>query len=420
MKSNDKVKIMVRGFLEYEHFKALILLYRPIVGGEACSVYETLYYLVNMQKGVSLEYRVSFLTDLFGTTIKKFDEIREKLEALGLIRTYYLPNKTDGDEYVIRLDAPKNTREFKKDNLLLNTLSQNLKVPTIENVFDTFHLDYVILDNYRDISKCYSDIYEVTGVIPKKLYLKNNFRGLESSNDIKYEYAFEIEKFMDNLPKTVILKNGDLYLEDYQKGLLNISFIYKLNEEELAEIYIKASDKALRGKPTIEALSNQASIYYMEKNRTAEEPKAKEKEYDPDIFNMISPTDLVTIFSKGEALSAAELQSCEQFYFQNSNIERGVLATIVIYCHKLLNHIPAVGYMEKVLHSWINEYGILDTKSAIIYLTDIDKVRDKKPVKGKEEDRLKKQYGDDWLTKMQKDIKETQAGNNKYGGEDND
>lgn len=407
MKLNDNVKIIIRGYLEYEQIKSLTLLYSPIIGSEACFFYLGLYHLIDMQKGASKEYKVSFFINLFSISQKTLKELREKLEAISLIKTYYSPSKKCGDNYIIKLKVPKGARDFKKDSILLANLATNLKENTLDDVFETFHLDYQDLENYRNISKKYSDLYKTDTSILKNIYLKNNFRGLEKPSEVKIDYELDIDKFISFIPRSILLKNDKMHDENYLKNLKNISFIYKLNEEELSDIYINIASRNQNKVPTISDISNKASAYFIKKEEKNRPEKVIKSEYDVETFNSLSPSDLVLTFNTDATLSSLELQNCEQFYSNNIDTERGVLASVVIFVNKRLNNIPHKNYLQKVLNSWQSEYGITNTESAISYLTDYDKViAGSKKIKKADQERVSKKYGPDWIEKAKEELKE--------------
>src|SRR5690625_2244128 len=84
MKVNSSFKLNINTDLSDKDFKVLTLLYQPLIGMKALSLYNTFYYLSNFNK----TYLHQTIFDLLNINNVEFIKEREKLEALGLLETY--------------------------------------------------------------------------------------------------------------------------------------------------------------------------------------------------------------------------------------------------------------------------------------------------------------------------------------------
>ena len=115
----------------------LILLYQPIIGSTSISLYYTLWSYLDKQEILSNEWTHHHILRDMQISNGELNESIEKLEALGLIKTY----KKEGNinNYVYELYSPLNAKEFFANPkhpysiALLNAIpNNNPKLETIE------------------------------------------------------------------------------------------------------------------------------------------------------------------------------------------------------------------------------------------------------------------------------------------------
>src|SRR5690606_14720871 len=105
---NDKLKLYSKTFLGSHHYEIVSLLYQPLMGIEATTLYFTLWSMINLEKGdLILSHRQ--LITFFNWDLKKLVKIRERLEAIGLLNTYY--SKKLG-YYLYELRQPLSAKQF--------------------------------------------------------------------------------------------------------------------------------------------------------------------------------------------------------------------------------------------------------------------------------------------------------------------
>ena len=373
MKLKDKIKIIARGMFSYEHIKALSLLYKPIIGDSAFSIYLSFYSLVDMQKGESITFDISFLTNILNTTILKFDESLSRLEALLLVQRY-IKSEKGLDEYIIRLNTPVLARGFKENDLLLTHLATSVGEKNIDLLFDSFHLKYTNLDDYKDISKSFTDMFKY--IVPKDIYLKNNLRGLGSSSIPKIDNSFDFDKFYDLIPENLKKRNSQFLDKVYQENLINIAFIYSFDEEEMARVYEIATNNYQSLAPTKIALSSSAKNYFISKNNKSLDSFIESKDdnnlIDPINLEKISPVMLVSVLSKDKKLARNELSLIEAFKLENKEINNAVINAVIFYVYKHKGFIPNTLYLKKVLNTIVEKYSVITPDDAANFLKDIE------------------------------------------------
>ena len=100
----------------------LINLYQPLIGALSISLYNTLWSYLDRLELMSIEYTHNTLLNNMMISCNEFKDAREKLEAIGLIKTYL--KKEEVNNYVYELYSPMSAKEF-LTNPILSTALEN-------------------------------------------------------------------------------------------------------------------------------------------------------------------------------------------------------------------------------------------------------------------------------------------------------
>lgn len=177
MCSLQKFNIKNNHILTNEEQKILYLLYQPLLGIEVLSLYNTFYFL-NQIDNLNCIYNHQFLFDLLNINEINFIKYKEKLEAMNLLQTFQ--NKTKEKLYL--LQPPLNYNNFFQDPILnqclLSEIGENLYLQLI-NLFSE-DKNKIILKNYENISKNFTDIYSFKQInLPSTI---SNFKKFKTIN----------------------------------------------------------------------------------------------------------------------------------------------------------------------------------------------------------------------------------------------
>lgn len=89
----------------------LIMLYQPLIGSMAISLYLTLWSYLDKSELMSNEWTHHHLMSNLKIRLEEIIIAREKLEGIGLIKTYYKENKGIKN-YIYELYSPMSAHEF--------------------------------------------------------------------------------------------------------------------------------------------------------------------------------------------------------------------------------------------------------------------------------------------------------------------
>lgn len=341
----EKFKLNNKCQLNSEDMSSLSLLYLPLIGIDSFSLYIALTSLNKNE-----EYYIKKLINVTNIpTLKELTSAFDKLEGIGLLKTYY--NQDKG--YVFELINPLKEKEFLKEEILVTLLETQIGPAEIENLIIR---NKDITKGYKEVTKKFSDVFTVS------TKQKSNV----ISNLIKPNIVIENNEFNYSLFKmlfdSTFMDEEVLNEETFKTMIMKISFIYKLTEEEMKDIVFNSINNDKRC--DYASLSKYARIVFQKKFK-AETPKlvtVKEDQYIQSIeddvtlklcneLESMSPSEVLEQLS-GMKPTPSELKICEDLC-ANTKLTIGAINFMLMYVSKEKNgELPGYNYFEKIASTW--------------------------------------------------------------------
>lgn len=191
VKSKDTYRVECASGLSEDMIASLMMLYQPLIGGDAMLVYLTLFSEAKTQKSQS--YHSHLLALMNNIPCDVFEKARIRLEEYKLLRTYekQSPGKNN---YVYVLNAPLKADSFLQVNAYMGRYREIMGRVETESMLTRFAAGNISLSGYKDITvpvkhlKSYENDYTVTYTKVKPKY---NF-----SDDEEVDIHFDYEKFI--------------------------------------------------------------------------------------------------------------------------------------------------------------------------------------------------------------------------------
>ncbi|MFD2305441.1 replication initiation and membrane attachment family protein [Enterococcus termitis] len=136
----------------------LALLYQPIIGANAFSLYMTLLSEV-AHTGVSESLFHADLITMMDKSIKEIQQARLKLEGIGLLDTFVKSDAELGTIFLYRLNHPETIERFFKDEVLTLTLLNSVGQRKLDKLFERLKPKFIQLTGYEEISANFKDVY---------------------------------------------------------------------------------------------------------------------------------------------------------------------------------------------------------------------------------------------------------------------
>ena len=140
--------------------RILTMLYQPIIGSVAVNLYFTLWSFLDKNEVKSLEWTHHHLMINMGLSLDSIITAREKLEGIGLVKTYF--KKDNINKFIYELYSPISGYEFFNNPILSVALYNNLGKQEYEKTLAFFKVPRVVLAGYEDITCKFSDIYDTS------------------------------------------------------------------------------------------------------------------------------------------------------------------------------------------------------------------------------------------------------------------
>ena len=344
--------------LNNENRNILMKLYQPIIGTIAINLYFTLWSDLDSNEIISKEDTHHNL--MVKTRIKLEDllEAREKLEAIGLLKTYI--KKGNINNYIYELYSPLEPKEFLENPILSTTLENYIGKKEYKKILSFFTIPKIDKKDYQDITSSFTDTFEVQSAS----LISDNIINIRSVNqvDIIINSKVNINNILDIVPDEYL--NKKTVTKNTESLIYKLAFIYNLNETELSELIRnsvddkKKIDKDLLRKNcqnyyTFEHKGSSPSLIYksqpehLRKTETTNTKKAK-MIYE---FETTTPYDFLTGRNKGMKPNKKELDILETLVL-DYELNPGVVNVLIDYVLKINDNKLTKNFVTAIASQW--------------------------------------------------------------------
>ena len=366
--------------------KILTDLYQPIVGSLSILIYMTLFNQVKADTLLSKELDHESILRILGINMDLFRVNKEKLEGIGLIKTY-----KKNSEFIYVLYKPLDAFSFFNNPLLNTLLYNNLGNKLYKDILKEYKNIKIDLSEYSEVTKSFDQVFKTTSLLT-----------LNNMDVINYEYAkikmasvIDFEFVLDGLPNIS---------ESLKEDLNNIAFLYNLKDSELRELVLYSLNA--KNILDLDVLLNRARDLYVFENsslptlkyikmKTSDENETK-KEKLIKTFQNTSPFVYLKSKYKSGSPSKLEMKIIEDLLFK-SKMEPEVINVLISYVLTVNNQKFTKNYVDTIASQWLR-LGIKTAEAAMKHCTEF-----KSPTKNKTKvtNSKKEEILPDWFDQKQ-------------------
>ena len=197
----------------------LTKLYQPVIGSTAITLYLTLWDNLDTSQIISTENTHHNLMAITRLKLEDILDAREKLEGIGLIKTYL--KKGSVNNYIYELYSPLDPKEFIENPILSVTLESNIGTKEYEKVVKYFSLPKINLQGYEDISCSFSDTFEITSA--PSYSEERNIRHI-SELGILIDSKIDLTNVISMIPSEILNKRS--ITKDTKDLIYKLAFVY--------------------------------------------------------------------------------------------------------------------------------------------------------------------------------------------------
>lgn len=396
----DQINIYASSSLSSDDIHSLTLLYSPLIGGDATMIFEVLYSLLE-RNGFSNEVMCFYnLCDLLGVSFDAFENARLKLEAIGLLETFYKDSS-----YVFLLKQPLTANQFLNDSTLGIYLESKIGDKLFTNLVEHFEIKKFDKKGYENITVSFDDVFE-TESLNSSVKINGRVLGRKPNTNIQIKnHKFDFDKFASLI--------DDSHLEygmskGFKKLIIDTSYVYAYDEDDMALLYNQSLNKS--GVFDSKMLKKKALVLFQYKHNNSS-PSLKEKEEILDknesLMNLLAETsveEILTQFYPG--YPPTYLSTINEIY-DNIDLDREVLNILIFSILKDKKGVlPTLSYFKKASITW-HEQGITTKERAWEYIQGISNIKSSKKedvaYTGNKKQNVKT---NDWVEKYKENIGE--------------
>ncbi|MDG5786960.1 DnaD domain protein [Evansella sp. AB-P1] len=330
------------------------LLYQPLIGALAYSLYMTLVSEVCRNDGKKVEQAHKALMIYTGKNLDEIFQERKKLEAIGLIKVY---RQKVGDEFIhyYSIKAPMSPENFFKDDMLsvflYNRIGSKEQYIKLRNSFRIDRLEEE--GEYENITRSFDQVFtslhpsEMSSNHPEVIDALTFSETLEGRPSHGENYGlmgldFNYEAMLAFLPPFV--PKQQLTLKKNEQLIRKLAFLYKIDANEMSKV-IQDSFLHMDELDLME-LRKQVKLRYRMKEvdkpprlglrvqseelRTSNKEPMTEEEKQIHYYETTSPIEFMEELGDGAKVYPGDVDIVEQMMF-DYKLEPGVVNVLLEY-----------------------------------------------------------------------------------------
>lgn len=353
----DTYIVVNKTILSEQDKKKITMLYQPIIGHTAVSLYLTLIDDLEKREVMSDELTHHHLVSTMQLKLNDIVIAREKLEAVGLLKTYV--KEENVNNYVYVLYSPLSVNDFLNHPILSVVLYNNLGKKEYEKLVNYFKIPRIVLKDYEDITASFSSVFTS---VPGNLFTANDNIISKNIGSIKMDDKIDFDLLISSIPKNIV---NEKCFNDDVKSLINaLAFTYNIDDfamqglvrnslNENGMIDKNELSKNVRNYYEFENAGKLPTLIYSKQPDYLKSPTGDTSNWAKQVytFENVTPNDYLRSKYKNGEPTMRELQIIEDL-MKKQKMKPGVVNVLISYVLKVNNNKFTRSYVETVAAQW--------------------------------------------------------------------
>ena len=206
----------------------LTMLYQPIVGSIAISLYFTLWADLNKTAIMSNEYTHHHLMNTMSLKLDDIISARKKLEAIGLLKSYYKIGQINN--YVYEIYSPLSSNEFFTNPLLSSALLSSIGKKEYQSLLSYYKIPKINMSEFENITTSFSDIYKMC---INEEAIESNVKKKDKL-DLVIDDVVDFNFIISSMPKGIC--NLNTFTSSMKKLINRLSYLYNFDDTTMLEM----------------------------------------------------------------------------------------------------------------------------------------------------------------------------------------
>jgi replication initiation and membrane attachment protein len=369
----DRYIVCASGLLHSYDRKVLTMLYQPLIGASAFSLYMTLWSELEQNEFYGQENAHHSLMVGMDMNLRDIFQERRKLEAIGLLKVY-VKKEDDVRKFLYELQPPLSPKQF-FDDIVLNIFLYNrlgkTKYMKTKQYFGQPQWDF---SSYEEVTHSFNEVFD--SVTPSQLATSLQSDAVqdirthtvigrsEPAAPAITNHHFNFELFMEGLSGAAIPKRA--ITKQVKECIVKLSYVYGIDSINMKNIIMGAITE--NNTVDIEKLRKSARDWYqIEYGNALPEFSQRTQPYDKRTMQgkvpatqeealiqqleVISPRELLVEISGGAEPAVADLQIIEEVMFKQKLLP-GVVNVLIHYVMLRSDMKLSKTYVEKIASHW--------------------------------------------------------------------
>lgn len=353
----DSYVVINKSLLNDNDRLILTMLYQPIIGSTALSLYFTLWSDLNKTQIMSNEYTHHHLMNVMCLKLDEIVSARKKLEAIGLIKTLFKLGQINN--YVYELYSPLSASEFFSNPILASSLLSSVGKKEYQDLINYYRLPKINTNDFENITVHFSDIYmmgtkDVEDVLEKNIKSKDKL-------EVIIDDVVDFDYIISSMPKGII---SDKAFNSTTRKLINrLAYLYNFDDLIMSNL-IKDSINE-KGMISDAELKKNCKNYYSFENEKApkliykskNEVKVETKDIKDiknkliECFEKTSPYDFLKAKYGGSKPTARDISLIESLLV-DQELNPGVVNVLVDYVLRINDKKLNKNFVEAIASQW--------------------------------------------------------------------
>ena len=337
--------------------KIINMLYQPIIGYQAVALYLTLLSDLDKKEDVSVE-RTHY--HLMTNMQLKLDEIlssREKLEAIGLLKTYYKEDHINN--YIYELYSPISPSEFINHPILGVILYNNLGKKEYIDVCNYFKVTKINTKDYKEITKRFDQVFST---VSGRNLIENDDIKDKKTNKITLNHSVDMDLIISSIPSNMVSPN--CFNNDIKELINSLSYTYNIDDISMQGIVRDSLneqgliDKTLlrknaRASYEFEHIGKLPTLIYNVQPDYLKSPEGDNSNWAKMVyvFENTTPYDYLKSKNGGVEPSSRDLKLIESL-LADMELKPGVVNVLLSYVLKINDQKLNKNYIEAIAGQW--------------------------------------------------------------------
>ena len=381
----DTYTVINRTILTENDRKILTMLYQPIIGSNSVILFFTLWMDLDKNEFMSVEENHHHLMTSTSLNINEIIAAREKLEAVGLLKTFF-KEKEEENNYIYELFSPLSSSEFFSHPILNIVLFNSVGKKEYERIVNYFKVPRIILTDYEDITKSFNDVFTSS---PSTTF-ENNIQNIRTNNKLglNVENIVDFDELLSSLPKETI--NDKTFTKENKKLINDLSLIYNLSLDEIKNLILTSLNekqmidktmlrKNARNYYQFENNGKLPSLIYQNQPEYLRSPISKESKRAKMIytFETISPYNYLKYKNNGAKPTDRDLKIIESLRV-DLELSPAVINVLIYYVLTVNNNKLNKNLIETIASQW-KRLNIETAEDAMMQVLKESKKKTNKP-----------------------------------------